>query len=123
MFRPRYLLAAGALFLVEAGIAAYAHDRIVRPYGGDMLATVWLYCLLRSVLAGPAPRTVWAALFISYGVEATQYAHLVEHLGLGAFPLARLVLGSQFEWGDLLAYSLGALLAGTAEKVWRRATR
>lgn len=123
VFRPRYLLAAGLLFAVEAGIAAYAHDPVVRPYGGDVLATVLLYCLLRSGSAGPASRTVWAALLLSYLVEATQYAHLVERLGFGHSPLARLVLGSQFAWGDLLAYSLGAGLAGAAEKKWGRETR
>ena len=118
--RPRYLLAAGLLLLVEAGIAAFAHDRLIRPYGGDLLATVLLYCLLRGALAGPARRTVWVALLLSYGVEATQYAHLVERLGLRHSRLARLVLGSRFEWGDLLAYSLGALLVGVVEKRRRK---
>lgn len=115
-FRRGYFLLATFLFALEAGIAAFVHDGLVRPYGGDLLATVMLYCLLRSFWAGLAARTVWAALLISYLIEAAQYAHLLAHLGLAHSAAARLVLGSQFEWGDVLSYTLGALLVAGAER-------
>ncbi|OGX91263.1 hypothetical protein BEN49_20525 [Hymenobacter coccineus] len=121
VFRRGYFLLASLLFGVEAAIAAFAHDALLRPYGGDLLATVMLYCLLRSFWAAPAAHTIWAALLISYGIEAAQAAHLLAHLGLAHSAAARLVLGSQFEWGDVLAYTLGALLVAGVER--RRATR
>ncbi|MGI4884081.1 MAG: DUF2809 domain-containing protein [Janthinobacterium lividum] len=115
-FRREYFLLTTLLFGIEAGIAAFAHDALLRPYGGDLLATVLLYCLLRSFWAGPAARTIWAALLVSYVIEASQYAHLLARLGLLHSLAARLVLGSQFEWGDVLAYTLGALLVAAVER-------
>jgi hypothetical protein len=120
-FRRGYFLLATLLFSVEAGIAAFAHDALLRPYGGDLLATVLLYCLLRSFWAAPVARTVWASLLVSYLIEAAQYAHLLAYLGLAHSTAAQLLLGSQFQWGDLLAYTLGALLVAGVER--KRAAR
>lgn len=56
--RRWYALAFGLLLLLEALIAVFVHDRFVRPYLGDVLAAVLLYCLARAV-GGRAP--AWAA--------------------------------------------------------------
>ncbi|AMR26219.1 hypothetical protein A0257_03335 [Hymenobacter psoromatis] len=107
-FHSRYFLLAAGLLAVEIGIASFAHDRFVRPYGGDFLATILLYCLLKSGWSAPAGRVAAVALLVSYAIEVAQLAHLLRWLGWQHSPVARLVLGSQFEWGDLLAYTLGA---------------
>lgn len=109
-FHFRYFLLAAGLLGLEIGIARFAHDRFVRPYVGDFLATILVYCLLKSVWAAPAGRAVAVALLVSYAIELAQLAHLLSWLGWQHARLARLVLGSQFEWGDMLAYSLGAAL-------------
>ena len=82
-----WLYGAGCLLCVEVFIAAFLHDRIVRPYVGDLLAVVFLYCLVRSVATVPVRPTV-----------------------------AAVVLGNHFEWGDILAYTLGALGIVAAEQ-------
>jgi hypothetical protein len=41
-------------------------------------------------------------------VETAQYFKLVYVLGLGGSKLARLVIGSSFEWIDMLMYTAGA---------------
>lgn len=116
-----WLYGAGCLLSLEIFIAAYLHDRLVRPYGGDLLAVVFLYCLVRSVAAVPNGPTVGAVLLFAYGVEISQYFHLLAHLGLAQSGLARLVLGSHFAWGDMLAYTLGALTVVAVE--WGLAAR
>lgn len=108
-FSRRYFLWAIALFVVEILIALYTHDRIIRPYGGDVLATIWLYCLGRSFLAVRPARVLLAALLLSYLIEGLQYLDLLGYLGWQHWPLMRVVLGSHFAWGDMLAYTLGAL--------------
>ncbi len=118
-FRKRYLLLAGFLLLLEVLIGAFAHDRIIRPYGGDFLVVILLYCFVRAFVTAPAGAVATAVLLLAYSVEASQRFHLVARLGLQHSQLARLVLGSQFAWGDMLAYTLGALLAWGLE---RRAT-
>lgn len=112
-----WLYGAGCLLCVEVFIAAFLHDRIVRPYVGDLLAVVFLYCLVRSVVTTPVRPTVAAVLLVAYGIEVLQYLHLLTYLGLAHSRLAALVLGNHFEWGDMLAYTLGAAGILAAERV------
>jgi hypothetical protein len=106
------------LFCVEVFIAAFLHDRIVRPYVGDLLAVVFLYCLVRSVVTTPVRPTVAAVLLVAYGIETLQHLHLLTYVGLQHSRLAAVVLGNHFEWGDMLAYTLGA--AGILAAEWAK---
>lgn len=115
-----WLYGAGCLLCLEVFIAAFLHDRIIRPYGGDLLVVIFLYCLARSVAAVPAGPTILAVLLFAYAVEVSQHFHLIVHLGVQHSRLAHVVLGSHFSWGDILAYTLGALLLAGAE--WGLAT-
>ncbi|MFD1470359.1 DUF2809 domain-containing protein [Hymenobacter caeli] len=118
-FRKSYFLLASGLFLLEVFIALRLHDRFVRPYVGDFLATIFLYCLVMSVVRVPAGRAAAGALLVSYLVEGLQYLDLLTYLGWQHSRLARTVLGSHFEWPDLLAYTLGALAVVAAERARR----
>ena len=42
-----YLAASIIVFIIELIIALYVHDRIIRPYIGDMLVVVLVYCFVR----------------------------------------------------------------------------
>lgn len=115
-FNPRYFFFTVLLFVVEVVIALYFHDPVIRPYGGDYLVVILLYCAIRTVI-----RTVpWkAALFVllfSYALETGQYFNLVDHLGLSHNRLARTVIGIGFSWIDLLAYTLGIATVLVLEK-------
>ena len=116
-FRENWFYLAGCLFCLEVFIAAFVHDGLVRPYVGDFLAVIFLYCLLQSWVAVPTGPAVAAVLLVAYGVEVTQYFHLAARLGLQHSPLALVVLGSHFEWTDILAYTLSAGLILGAEKM------
>lgn len=122
MFRLRrpYLLFAGGLLLLEIVIALYVHDGLIRPYAGDTLATILLYCIGRSVLSVRVDWAVGGALLLSYLVEGLQYADLLARLGWQHSRVARIVFGSHFAWGDLLAYSLGAMAVLATEHRIRR---
>jgi hypothetical protein len=115
-FHKSYFLLALALLGVEVGIALVVHDRIIRPYAGDLLATILLYCLLRSFTTTRPGMAALLAAAVSYAIEAGQYFHLLSFLGWQHFGPARIVLGTCFEWGDVLAYTLGAALALGAEQ-------
>ena len=117
-FNARYFLLASALLVTEILIALYAHDQIIRPYGGDVLATIFLYCLVRSVVVARPGRVLLAALLVSYLIEGLQFFDLLAKLGWQHWQLARIVLGSRFAWGDMLAYTLGALVVLAVES-WR----
>lgn len=108
-------LAVGLLG-VEILISRFAHDRFIRPYAGDFLVPILLYCLVQSAGRRPVGRVLAAVLLVAYLVELGQYFHLVARLGLAHSRVACLMLGSAFSWADMLAYTLGALLVLGTER-------
>ena len=114
-FNRIYFLLAFLLFFIELYIALYVHDAFVRPYVGDLLVVILIYCLVRSFLNTKAPKTIWCVLVFAYLIELSQYLGLIKYLGLGHSRLANLVLGNSFEWIDIVAYTLGALLVWLVE--------
>ena len=112
-----YLLLALLLFLIEVIIAVYVHDSIIRPYGGDFLVVIFIYCFIKSFIDLPVWTTAIAVLLFSYTIEILQYFNLVKMLGLQDSRLARIVLGTSFAWTDLIAYTLGIILVVWIEKI------
>ncbi len=110
VFRARYVIAALLLFMVEAAIALFVHDAFVRPHVGDAVAVMLVHCALRAVTRLSAPVAALCAFAIAVGVELSQYAHLVDRLGLGDEWLARTILGTGFDWRDFVAYATGVVL-------------
>jgi hypothetical protein len=103
-----YLTFSLLLLVTEVFIAAYLNDGFIRPYGGDFLVVILLYCLMRSFLNTSVPATALAALLISYLVEVTQYFGLADLLGVRSRVL-RILMGSYFTWNDILSYTLGII--------------
>ncbi len=116
-FQPVYFALAVALFLIEVLIALYMHDAIIRPYGGDFLVVIFLYCFVMSFIQLPVIPAAIGVLLFAYAVEGAQYLHLIDVLGLSQSRAAQLILGSTFMWGDMLAYTLGAGLVVVVEKM------
>jgi hypothetical protein len=120
--RPAYALAALAVFLIEAAIALWVHDSVIRPHGGDALAVVLVYLALRAATAVGPKSGAAIALAIAFAVEAAQWIGLAAMLGLRPHTIGETMLGSSFDVGDLIAYCLGALaiLVGEAMRSRRR---
>jgi hypothetical protein len=116
----KYLTAAVLLLLVEIFIALRVHDAWVRPYGGDVLVVILLYCLVRSFLNLPVVATALGVLAFSYVVEILQYFRFVDRVGLRDDRLAVVVIGSSFEWLDLVSYTLGVALVLLFERILAR---
>lgn len=110
------------LLVIEILIARFAHDQIVRPYVGDLLVVVLVYCFIKSFLTITVWKAALAALLFSYAVECLQYLQVVRWLGLEQSALARTVIGTHFEWIDILAYTLGILLTIWIEKARANST-
>jgi hypothetical protein len=121
-FRRGYALAALLLFVVELAIALWLDDRLIRPYIGDSLAVVLVYCVLRSVMTFSVRSAVLAALTIAVTIETAQLYQVIGSIGLADSMLARILLGTSFDPRDLLAYLLGAVLTIILETVRCRLT-
>ncbi|MCG8451888.1 MAG: DUF2809 domain-containing protein [Spirochaetales bacterium] len=90
-------------------MALFVHDGLIRPFLGDSLATIWVYCLLSAFLHMPKVLRVLVSLFLSFLVEFVQYIDLLHILNLDDHEFLRIVLGATFDWNDLMAYSAGAI--------------
>jgi hypothetical protein len=106
-FNARYFLLSLLLFGVEIFIAACLHDDFIRPYVGDFLVVILLYCGVRSFLNTPVLPAGLAVLVFAYFIETLQYFRLADHLHLPYHSLPRILLGDYFTWTDILSYTLG----------------
>lgn len=109
-FNKKYFILSVILFFIEVLIALFVHDQIVRPYIGDLLVVILLYGMIRSILVLPVLETCLLVLAFSFLVETLQYFRLVEVLGLQHSALARIIIGTSFQWMDLVAYTAGIAL-------------
>ena len=110
LFNKKYCCISLTLFIVEVFIAIYAHDDIIRPYGGDLLAVIFLYCGIKSVINSPVIKTALSVLLFSFILEISQYFHILNYAGLQNCKLANVIMGNSFAWIDLLAYTLGTVI-------------
>jgi hypothetical protein len=108
LFNRRYFVIALILFFILVFIAAFVRDRFVRPYFGDYLVVIFLYCLANAFLSISKIRIIIGVLLFAYLIETLQYFHVLKILGWEDVVLARVILGNGFEWWDLVAYTLGA---------------
>lgn len=106
-FNRSYFVIAILIFVIELLIALYVHDQIIRPYFGDFLVVILIYCFIKSFLDSANLVTAIGVLIFSFLLEISQYFNIVNLLGLGHSKLARTVIGTSFEWIDLIAYTLG----------------
>ena len=115
-FNRTYFAFTVFLFLLETAIALFVHDNFIRPYFGDFLVVMLLYCFLKSFLNVSAWVAASFVLLFSFAIETAQYFNMVEKLGLEHYKIAKVVLGNSFAWMDLLAYVLGILAVISIEK-------
>lgn len=115
-FSKLYFILTLLLLATEILIALYMHDRIIRPYVGDMLVVILIYCFLKSFLSLPVVPTAVGVLIFSCLVEVLQYLKLVRLLGLEKSVTANILIGNSFEWIDILAYTLGIALVIVFER-------
>jgi hypothetical protein len=116
-FKGHYFILALIIFFIEILIALFVHDRIIRPYAGDFLVVILIYCFVRSFIDTSVIRLAISVLIFSYVVETLQYFNILSRLGLQDSKLAKTIMGSSFEWADLVAYTVGIVLVLYVEKV------
>ena len=117
--RTAYLLATVLIFLLELFIALFVRDAFIRPYVGDMLVVVLVYTCVR-VLFPEKPRLLPLYVFLfAAGVEALQGMRIVELLGLQNNRFFSVLIGTTFDWKDIVCYGVGCVLLGLWE-VWLR---
>ena len=105
-----YVISFITLFLVEIFIAVYVHDNFIRPYIGDVLVVILIYCFMRIFL--PPYRFLPLGIFLfAAAIEFAQLFNFVELLGLQNNRILSVALGSTFDVADIICYAVGYILA------------
>ena len=115
--RLGYGLAALLILVIEVLIALFIRDRFIRPYGGDILVTLLICCVIRVILPrGYRLPIGGGVLLFAILVEVGQYFGLVYLLGLGHIEFFRILIGTGFSWWDMVCYAAGCavFVAGDA---------
>ena len=119
-FRKTYLIVTIVLFIIELLIALYVNDDFIRPYIGDVLVVILIYCFFRSFLNIKFFTLAVSVLVFAYCVEVLQYFRIVEVLGLQDNKIMSVIIGTSFSWEDLIAYLVGFLFIIVAEILCKR---
>jgi hypothetical protein len=123
-FSRRYFILTILLFITEVLIAVFVHDQFVRPFVGDYLVVILIYCFFRAFIKASIWQIAIFTLLFSYAIETLQYFNLVGMLGLQHSRIANIIIGNSFAWEDIVAYTLGVITVIAIEKmVSRKAAR
>ena len=118
-FNRKDLLLAIILFFVEIGIALFVTDTLVRPFVGDVLVVVLIYCFARIFLNADYRWAALGVLIFACAIETLQYFDYVKLLGLEHNRILSVALGRTFEWLDFAAYFAGFLIILAVEKFFQ----
>lgn len=120
--RVAYIAIAIMLIGIEFVIGLFVHDKIIRPYVGDIIVVVILYAIVRAV----TPRLkqpVAAYVFVfSAAYEFTQMLPLVDVLGIHN-QFLRVLMGTSFSWMDIVCYLIGCSFCFGQDLVIRKAIK
>lgn len=114
-FHKTYFFLFVLIFIIEVLIALYVRDAIIRPYIGDVLVVILIYCFIKAFLNVRTLPLAIGVLLFSFLVETLQYIKIIEVLGLEKVKLARVVIGTSFAWMDIWCYIAGFLIILLAE--------
>jgi hypothetical protein len=110
IFRRKYFYLTLILLLIEIFIGVYVRDSFVRPFFGDVLVVILVYCFIQSFWKIQPVKAMAGVFVFACVVEGLQYLNIVGKLGLRPYKLLVIILGSSFDWGDILAYAVGSTI-------------
>lgn len=100
---------------IEILIALYVNDSFIRPYIGDVLVVVVIYTFIRIFIPEKCRMLPLYIFLFATAVEVMQLFHLVELLGLEKSRFFRTLIGSVFDFKDILCYAVGCFMLGLYE--------
>ena len=119
-FNRKYFYLTILLFLIEVCIAVFIDDQFIRPFMGDVLVVILLYCFVKSFWKIRSNIAALSIFVFACAIEGFQYLSLIDKLGLRQYKLLAIILGTTFDWKDIFAYALGtAIVLAWENKVFK----
>ena len=105
-FNLKYFFLFLLLFLTEVIIAKYATG-FIRHSIGDYLCVILLYTFIKCFIKLSIEKTALLVLLIAYVVEFLQLTDLQNSYPTEYSKALKIILGTSFSIGDLVAYTFG----------------
>lgn len=107
------------LFLLLLGteifIGLFVRDAFVRPYLGDVLVVILIYCLIRIFIPEGVRLLPLYIFLFAVAVELMQRWNVLELIGLAGNRFLRIALGTSYDTKDIICYACGCGLLGIWE--------
>ena len=118
--RIRYVVCFILSLLIEILIALFVHDKFIRPYVGDALVVIVLYCAVRVIIPKKCKLLPLYIFIFAAGVECLQYFNIVEVLGLEGNKFISVLIGSVFDIKDIICYAAGCSVLFVYEVITKK---
>ena len=108
-FKLKYFLISLSIFIIEFLIARFINGGFIRNVLGDYLVVFLIYYFLLTFFKWQQFKVAIFVLLLAYFIEFLQYLKILKILGIPRSTFTTMVLGSSFDWCDILAYTLAFL--------------
>ncbi|WP_392533545.1 DUF2809 domain-containing protein [Nostoc sp. C117] len=119
-FNKKYFYFTLILFSIEVCIAIFLNDSFIRPFIGDVLVVILIYCFVKSFWNIHSSIVALSVFAFSCTIEILQYFNFVNNLGLQKYTFLAIALGSTFDWKDIIAYAIGVIAVLLVENQTKR---
>lgn len=119
-FSWKYFIIAIGLLGLEIFIALFVHDDFIRPYVGDVLIMFLMYSFIKAFTGRQTRRLPYYLFAFAIIVELLQLFQLTNLLGLQENIFVATILGSVFDFRDIISYFVGMLLLLGYEQALRK---
>ncbi len=112
MNKKIYLSIAVFMFMMEGAILKFwSMNKVIRGTIGDVIAVIFLYSLIMGVIKIERKKAVIISFCTGALLEVLQYMKFAEIIGMGDNRVFTTIFGSNFDWKDIGAYFVGAVVA------------
>jgi hypothetical protein len=109
-FHRRSFIIFSIVFAIEVIIAIFFRDPWIRPLLGDVLVVIAIAYFIHAFFAIRMTKIAISTLIFAYFIELLQLVKIIDILGWRDSQIARLTIGTTFDWRDLVAYTIGVAI-------------
>ncbi|MDT0556739.1 DUF2809 domain-containing protein [Patiriisocius hiemis] len=105
------------LLVTEVVIALFHFNKFIRGFVGDVLVVPLAYFFLKIFSKAASFKLAVTTFVFAIIVEILQLFSITEKLNIDS-KIIKIILGSTFDWWDILAYAIGFGLLLLSSKLW-----
>ena len=106
----KYLTYFIIIFILESFIAIFVKDNFIRPYLGDVLVIILIYCFINIFLKIEIKLLPLYIFIFAVIIELLQYINILKLLNLDNILILKIIIGSTFDIKDIICYFVGMII-------------